>query len=284
MSFKLDANWFTELCEEGGSAFSLKYSKKLVEEKTPFQKIEIYQTDEYGKLMVIDGFVMLTARDNFLYHEMMSHPVLFTHSNPHNVVIIGGGDCGTLREVLKHPGVEKLWQIEIDERVTRLAEEHFPELCESNNDPRVKLCFEDGILWMKNAEAGSIDIIIIDSTDPLGPAEGLFIESFYHDCFNVLADGGIIIHQSESPLLHLDITKSMIVAMKAAGFSETHTMYFPQPCYPTGWWSATMAAKNRSLKQFRESDAENKAFKTVYYNAEIHKGALAVPEFLKNQL
>ncbi len=125
---------------------------------------------------------MLTARDNFIYHEMLSHPALFSHPSPEHVVIIGGGDCGTLREVLKHDGVTRALQVEIDERVTRLAEEFFPELCASNSDPRAEFLFDDGIQWMKDADPGSVDVIIVDSTDPIGPAEGLFTEAFYRDC------------------------------------------------------------------------------------------------------
>jgi len=140
----LDKNWFTELCDEAGSAFSLRIRAKLHEEQTPFQKIEIYETTDFGNLMVIDGFIMLSSRDNFLYHEMMSHPVLFTHPAPKRVLIIGGGDCGTLREVLRHPDVETVEQVDIDERVTRLSEIHFPELCEANDDPRAHLHFADG--------------------------------------------------------------------------------------------------------------------------------------------
>ncbi|MFQ5489058.1 MAG: polyamine aminopropyltransferase, partial [Gammaproteobacteria bacterium] len=131
----LDKGWFTEICEEGGSAFSLKIKGKLHEEQTPYQTIAIYETETFGNLMVIDGFVMLSSRDNFLYHEMLAHPALFTHDNPRRVLIIGGGDCGTLREVLQHQEVEEVWQVEIDERVTRLAERYFPELCAANDDP-----------------------------------------------------------------------------------------------------------------------------------------------------
>ena len=156
----LDQNWFTEICKEGGSAFSLALKEKLHEEQSDFQKIEIYSTTHFGNLMVIDGFVMLTALDNFLYHEMMSHPALFTHAGPKRVVIIGGGDCGTLHEVLKHASVEHVLQAEIDERVTRLSEQYFPELCVSNNDPRAEFHFGDGIRWMKEASPGSIDVVI----------------------------------------------------------------------------------------------------------------------------
>jgi spermidine synthase len=273
-------NWFTEICQEGGSAIAFQIREKLHEEQSPFQRIEIYATTHFGNLMVIDGFVMLTGRDNFLYHEMMSHPALFTHPDPRRVVIIGGGDCGTLREVLKHPGVEHALQVDIDERVTRLAEQYFPELVQSNDDPRAELSFGDGIKWMKQAPEGSVDLIIVDSTDPIGPAEGLFTEAFFRDCHRALGEQGIIVQQSESPLLHYDkIIQPLHRAMRAAGFSDSATLPFPQPCYPSGWWSATMAAKQTDVRLFRRADAENKGFPTRYYNAEIHQAALAQPEF-----
>ena len=278
----LDDKWFTEICGEYGTAFSLKIKQKLHEEKTPYQTIAIYETEKFGNLMAIDGYTMVSGRDNFLYHEMMSHPVLFTHPNPKNVVIIGGGDCGTLREVLKHPGVEKVWQIEIDKRVTELSEQYFPELCESNDDPRAELCFVDGIQWVADAGPDSIDIIIIDSTDPIGPAEGLFTEAFYRDCRKALTANGILVQQSESPLLHRHILEAMYQAMRGAGFSNVSTLYFPQCIYPSGWWSATMASSSLPLGKFREQDADKREFQTLYYNADIHKGALAAPEFMKS--
>src|SRR6056297_3876027 len=194
--------WFTELHQDAGSAWSLAVETRLAHEVTDYQTIEVYKTRNWGNLMVIDGFVMLTSRDNFLYHEMMTHPALFSHPAPKRVAIIGGGDCGTLREVLAHAGVESAVQCEIDEQVTRLSEQHFPELCERNDDPRAALVFDDGLAWIRNAEPGSLDVIIVDSTDPIGPAEGLFGPGFVADCFTVLADGGILVQQSESPLLH----------------------------------------------------------------------------------
>ncbi|WP_455365899.1 polyamine aminopropyltransferase [Kaarinaea lacus] len=280
----LDDKWFTEICDECGTAFSLKIKQKLHEETTPYQTIAIYETEKFGNLMAIDGFTMVSTRDNFLYHEMMAHPVLFTHPDPKNVVIIGGGDCGTLREVLKHPGVEKAWQIEIDQRVTELSQQYFPELCESNSDPRAELCFVDGIKWMADAAPDSIDIVIIDSTDPIGPAEGLFTEAFYRDCIKALSSDGILVQQSESPLVHQKLLQAMFKAMHAAGFNNLATLSFPQCIYPTGWWSATMASVSKPLREFRVKDAQDKEFMTTYYNAEIHQGALAVPEFFKELL
>lgn len=279
----LDHQWFTEAMPADGSAFSLKIKRKLHEEQSQFQFLEIYETECFGHLMVIDGCTMVSTRDNFLYHEMISHPVLFTHPNPKTVWIIGGGDCGTLKEVLKHPGVERVVQIDIDERVTRLAEIYFPELCESNNDPRADLKFIDGIKWVKDAAPNSVDIIIVDSTDPVGPAEGLFNAEFYRDCFNCLTEQGLVVQQSESPLFHMKILNAMRAEMRAAGFAHQQTVFFPQCIYPSGWWSATMAGKS-ALNGFREQDAAAKPFDTLYYNSEIHKASLAMPEFFKQAL
>ncbi|MDH5517067.1 MAG: polyamine aminopropyltransferase [Gammaproteobacteria bacterium] len=277
----LDQSWFSEPQPNSGSAFSLQITEKLHEEQSEFQKIEIFQTTHFGKLMVIDGYIMLTDRDNFIYHEMMSHPVLFTHPNPENVLIIGGGDCGTLREVLKHDSVKLAQQIDIDERVTRLSEIYFPALCDSNNDPRAELYFDDGIKWVKDAADDSYDIIIVDSTDPIGPGEVLFSTEFYRHCQRVLKPGGLLVQQSESPLLHLDsILMPMHQRLQQAGHTETLSFNFPQCVYPSGWWSCTVGG-NTPLHQFREADAKNKTFPTLYYNAEIHKAAMALPEFMK---
>ena len=279
-----DQSWFTEQHEYSGSSIGFRIKARLHAEQTPFQSIEIYDSTDWGHLMVIDGCMMVTGRDNFLYHEMMAHPALFTHPRARRVVIIGGGDCGTLREVLKHDTVESAVQVEIDERVTRLAEKYFPELCEANGDPRAQLLFLDGIQWMADCEPESLDIVIVDSTDPIGPAAGLFNAAFYASCLKALRHGGILVQQSESPLAHLPLLNSIRSAMKSAGFQALRTLTFPQPCYPTGWWSATLARKGADLSTFRERDAVTKTFATRYYNAEIHKAALAEPEFLLREL
>ena len=174
-------------------------------------------------------------------------------------------------------------QIEIDEGVTRLAEQYFPELCSSNRDPRAQLLFIDGIQWVKDAADASVDIIIVDSTDPVGPAEGLFNAAFYRECLRCLRPDGILVQQSESPLFHLDLIESMHHTMKSAGFPNTKTLFFPQFIYPSGWWSGTLAGKG-DLTQFREADARAKPFATRYYNAEIHRAAFVAPEFFRAAL
>lgn len=280
----LDASWFTEIHADAGSAFSLRIRRKLADEQTPYQHIEVFETIDFGNFMVIDGCTMVTSRENFVYHEMMTHPVLYTHAAPNNVVIIGGGDCGTLREVLRHPEVESVVQVEIDECVTRLAEQYFPELCELNDDPRATLIFGDGIQWIKDAAPQSLDVVIIDSTDPIGPAEGLFSRPFYEDCLRALRPGGMIVQQSESPLLHLHILRAMHTAMRSAGYADVKTLQFPQMIYPSGWWSATIARKGEKIAGLREADVAAKSFETKYYNAEIHHSAFVLPTFLRQAL
>lgn len=281
---KLDDQWCVEAHALSNSAIGFKIKRLLHSEQTPYQRIDIYETVDWGNLMVLDDCFMLTSRDNFFYHEMMSHPAMYTHPRVKRVVIIGGGDCGTLKEVLKHEEVEQVVQCEIDERVTRLSERYFPELCSANKDPRAQLIFDDGIRYMRELESESVDLVIVDSTDPVGPAEGLFNQAFYQSCLKALRPGGIVVQQSESPLVHVGLLQNLRTQMKGAGFSYLRTLCFPQPCYPSGWWSATMARKGVDLKSFRERGAETKKFETQYYNVDTHRAALAVPEFLKRAL
>ena len=271
----------TEISDRDGSAFSLRINKKLDEKQSPFQKVEMFETTDFGNLMIIDGCTMVTTRENFFYHEMISHPALLAHPNPKNVVIIGGGDCGTLREVLKHPSVETVTQIDIDEVVTQMSLKYFPELCESNNDARATVMFDDGIKYMRDAAGESIDVVIVDGTDPVGPGEGLFNHAFYTSCLNALRPGGILVQQSESPLMHMPLLVEMREAMLSVGFNDLQTLPFPQPIYPSGLWSVTLARKSQAFNGFREADAEQVAQQSEYYNSGIHHGALATPNFMK---
>lgn len=279
-----DRHWFLEKSEEAGIVFGFRLNECLHRERSEYQEIAVYETQKFGRLLVIDGFVMLTDRDNFLYHEMLVHPALYTHAAPRRVAIVGGGDCGSLTEVLKHEGVTQATQIEIDERVTRVAEKYFPALTAGTSDPRARLLFEDGIAWMRAAPDESLDVIIVDSTDPIGPAEGLFRAPFYAECRRALAPGGIVVQQSESPFLHLDLIRAMRTALGEVGFTAVATLGFPQPVYPSGWWSATLARKGANLDGFREAAAERRPFKTRYYSVAMHHAALALPPFVLEAL
>jgi spermidine synthase len=275
--------WFTESYPGQGAALSLETVRRLHEEQSPYQKIEVFETAHFGRLLTLDGCTMLTTRENFLYHEMMTHPALFSHPRPERVLIIGGGDCGCLLEALRHPGVRQAVQVELDERVTRVCEMFFPELCASNADPRAQLRFEDGIAFVQNAAPGSYDVVIIDSTDPVGQAARLFQAEFYAECRRALGADGILAVQSESPLLHPELIVSIHEQMHKAGFAHAATLPFPQFIYPSGWWSVTHAA-SRPLDAFREQDAARKPFATRYYNPGIHRAAYALPEFLRQAL
>lgn len=280
----LDKTWFSEICEESGTAFSVKIQEKLHTVEGSLQTIDIYATEEYGNMMVIDGFIMITDRDNQIYHEMISHPALFCHKNPRKLAIIGGGDCGTLKEVLKHKSIESVTLVEIDENVVLLAKKFFPVLAHAAEDDRATILHENGAEWIK--KHSDLDIILIDSTDPIGPAQDLFSEAFYKNCHKALADGGIMVQQSESPLYHMNILKPMQKSIRQAGFASTQIQHFFQSSYPSGWWTCTMAAKDAStdLRKFNEQASTDKPFDTFYYNAGIHKASMVSPEFFKREM
>jgi len=280
MSGKHD-EWVYETVEEMGARFGIRATEKLLDEKTPYQHLEVWRTEQWGNLMLLDGVMMLSSLENFVYHEMMSHPALQTHANPRNVVIIGGGDCGTLTEVLKHAEVESVVQIDIDEAVTRAAERFFPELTAHNDDPRASHRFEDGVAWMRNAPAESVDVIIVDSTDPIGPGTGLFGPAFLADCERVLRDDGIMVGQSESPFYHMPLMIDYHRAMAAAGFAERRSLLFPQPVYPGGSITGTLARKTGPLDEIRPLAA---GVITRFYRTELHRGLLAIPPFMQEAL
>ncbi len=274
-------NWFTEYCEESGSAFSLRTARKLHDARSSYQRIEVYATTHFGNLLVLDGFIMLSARDNFIYHEMMTHPALCAHTHPRHVLIVGGGDCGCLREVLKHGTVERADQVELDAEVTRVSEKFFPELCSANTDPRANLQFTDAIEWVAQTSPQTYDVIIVDSTDPIGQAARLFAAPFYRACRQALRDDGLLVVQSESPLIHLDLILDIRRAMTIAGFAHVDTLSFPQCTYPSGWWSATLASTRGAHDRIRTPP---ELADCRYYSPAIHRAALTPPVFLDRAL
>jgi spermidine synthase len=276
----LDDTWYTEQWAGEGSAISLEIKEKIHDVQSPYQRVEVFQTTRFGKLMTLDGLVMVTERDEFVYHEMLVHPAMFTHAAPRRVLIIGGGDCGTLREVLRHDSVQQVDMVELDQAVTEAAALHFPTLHAASFDPRARLYFQDGIAWVADAEPGSYDVILIDSTDPVGPAQGLFSVDFYRNCQRALAAGGVLAAQSESPLFHADLIRAMQRDLKTAGFADVATVDFPQCTYPSGWWSVTLGARDGSASAFRGEDAASPPFATRYYHAARHRGALAPARFM----
>jgi len=272
--------WFTELNKER-VGLTLKVSRVLYSVVSDFQRIDVIETEEFGKALVLYGSIMITEKDEFVYHEMISHIPLAVHPAPSRVLIIGGGDGGALREVLKHPQVETARIVEIDPKVVEVCKRFFPDLAGCFDDPRAKLIHDDGARFVANAHE-KFDLVISDSSDPVGPAEVLFRQSFYRDVFNALDENGIFVAQSESPLFHADNVHKIYKNLRAV--FPIVMMYLAHiPTYPSALWSFAFCSKHyHPLDDFRPDAANISGLH--YYNPDIHRGAFALPNYVKTLL
>lgn len=268
----------------GHTGLTVGINKLLFSEETPYQKVEVYETDTWGNLMTIDGMVMLSEKDEFVYHEMLSHVGMFAHPDPQRVLIVGGGDGGTAREVLRHPLVEQVDMVEIDEAVVRASKEYLPDVGDWDN-PRLNVLFEDGIQFVKNIDE-PYDVIIIDGSDPVGPAEGLFENAFMQACYDGLTANGVLTAQTESPWV-ADYHPSMQKVFSALDeIYEVSKMYLAYiPLYPAGMWSFAFASKgpdplSEETLQRAEEGLGNFEADLKYYNPEVHRGCFALPNFV----
>ncbi len=270
----------------GSTGLSVGVNKVLFSEQTPFQKVEVYETDTWGNLMTIDGMVMLSEKDEFVYHEMIAHVGLFSHPNPRRVLIIGGGDGGTAREVLKHPSVEHVDMVEIDEAVVRASKLHMPGVGAFDN-PKLHVLYENGLTFVDNVP-NKYDVIIIDGSDPVGPAVDLFKQEFYDKCYAALSENGVLTGQTESPWVpsYHESMQSVFNALNNA--FELSKMYLAFiPLYPTGMWSMAYASKGidpLSPEVIARVEDGLKSFGSTlkYYNHEIHSASFALPGFVKD--
>jgi len=270
--------WFTERDLEQNVGFSVRIRRHLHSEQSPLQRIDIYDTYAHGRMMTLDGLVMATERDEFIYHEMMAHVPLFSHPDPKQMLIIGGGDGGTLREVLRHPRVARCVMVEIDRAVVEASRRFLPTLASGLDDARAEILFEDGISYVQNAADGAFDVILIDCTDPVGPAEGLFQLPFYRQCLRVLGADGILCQQTESPLYMPHLIRDVHAALATAGFEITRSNQAHCVSYPSGWWSFTLGSKALDPAcDFRREDAAKRGFATKYYNERLHAGCFMLP-------
>lgn len=269
---------------QGNTGLTVGINKMLFSEQTEYQLVEVYETDAWGNLMTIDGMVMLAEKDEFVYHEMLAHPVMFAHPNPEKVLIIGGGDGGTAREVLKHPSVKQVDLVEIDEAVVRASKEFLHEVGAWEDD-RLNVLFEDGIAFVKSAEA-QYDVVIIDGSDPVGPAEGLFEKDFFQFCYGALKQDGVLSAQTESPWVetyHKSIKKVFDALSEVFDESDMYLGYIP--LYPAGMWSFAYASKGIKVQSevvlTRIENRINEFRDTLkYYNKSVHQGAFALPNFV----
>lgn len=263
--------------------FVVEVERMLCREQSPFQDIMIVETQGLGRMMVIDGCVMLTEKFEYLYHELLVHPAACCHADPQKALVIGGGDGGTVRELLRYPSIQVVDLVEIDEAVVRLSREFLPSISHGFDDPRVTIHITDGVEFLKHAPA-SYDLILIDSTDPVGPAEGLITESFYANCHRALRAGGILTLQSESPLVHASELQQIWYNVNAI-FSKCHVYHGPIPMYPSGWWSFVWASDHGDPQQnFQAHRAKSISEHLQYYNADMHPALFALPNFLQRLL
>lgn len=291
--YKISRNvWFTD--KDENQALSLRYTGEILfDERSEFQRVRILDSCAYGKMLAIDDMVMCTERDEYHYHEMIAHPATQAFQSVagpvKNILVIGGGDGGTIRELFKYPSVEKITMVEIDEAVIRASKAHLPQIAREFSNPKLNLIIGDGIKFAAEAKPESYDLIVVDGSDPAGPAEGLFTKEFYTNCMKALKPNGILVTQGESPMFHSKTFVELNNCLKSVfGQNQVHTMLFHQPTYPSGMWSLQMAIKGQyhPVKDFNASQAAQfvNSQQLHYYNEDLHSAAFTLPTFVRNML
>ncbi|MDO4712092.1 MAG: polyamine aminopropyltransferase [Peptostreptococcaceae bacterium] len=276
--------WYSEMHTEDVK-FSIRIQKQLLADKSGFQAIDVFESKEFGRFFTLDGLVMVTEKDEFIYHDMIVHVPMATNPKIKKVLVIGAGDGGTIRELTRYKNIEKIDVVEIDKLVVDVCLEYFPHTSVGFKDSRVQIFYEDGLKFVRNKE-NEYDLIIVDSTDPFGPGEGLFTKEFYGNCYKALSPDGILVNQHESPY-YASYAKSMQRAHKRI------TEFFPIakvyqahiPTYPSGHWLFGFASKKYDPIQDLDAAAWNAlGIKTKYYNTDLHVGCFALPNYVIDML
>ncbi|MGE1062689.1 polyamine aminopropyltransferase [Megasphaera paucivorans] len=261
---------------------SAEVSEVLYKGKSEFQDIEVVESKEFGRMLVLDGVFQTSIKDEFMYHEMIAHIPLFLHPNPKNVLIIGGGDGGAAREVVRHPEVEKVTMVDIDGKVIELSKKYFPEIAKAmlENNPKLTVKVGDGIGFMAQAEA-YYDVIIVDCSDPIGPGEGLFTYEFYKNTYKALKPDGLFVQQTESPFMHQPLIQKIWKSVSEIfPITRLYTTFIP--LYPSGMHCFTIGSKKYDPLTWKPNRAQT--FKTRYYNEGIQRSAFVLPNFVKELL
>lgn len=256
----------------------------LFKDKSEFQDVEIFKSVGLGNILTLDGLMMTTEADEFFYHEMIAHIPLIAHKNPESVLVIGGGDGGTVREVLKHKSVKKVEMCEIDGMVIEASKKFLPTIALKLDDPKVTVLVEDAIEFIKDKK-NCYDVVLIDSTDPMGPGEGLFTEEFYTNVKNSLKEGGIVVPQSESPFANPNEMRKMYTLLRKV-FKNVAPYCGPIPTYPGGYWSWAFCSDDVEIphchKKVDKERADEISKLCKIYNANMQTGVFAVPNFVKD--
>lgn len=276
--------WYTE--EHSKNArFSIKVKEQLYSGKSEFQAIDVFRSDEFGVFFTLDGLMMVTEKDEFIYHDMIVHMPMATNPNIKNVLVIGAGDGGTVRELTRYKTIENIDMVEIDKLVVDVCREYLPQTAEKLDDERVNLFFEDGLKFVREVE-NKYDLIIVDSTDPFGPGEGLFTKEFYGNCYKALKEDGILVNQHESPYYD-EYATSMKRAHKRIEeqFPICRVYQAHIPTYPSGHWLFGFASKKYDpINNDSIEDWNKLGLVTKYYNTDLHRGAFALPNYVKTLL
>lgn len=276
--------WFSEPHTKNVK-LSIKIEKQIYCEKSKFQRIDIFDTVEFGKILVLDGYLMLTEKDEFIYHEMITHVPMAVHPNVQKVLVIGAGDGGTIRELTRYDQITQIDMVEIDEMVVAACREYLPQTASRLSDPRLNIIYADGLKFVRTQQ-DYYDLIIVDSTDPFGPGEGLFTREFYGNCFKALKEDGILINQHESPFYAEDAL-SMQRAHRniGASFPIAKVYQFHLPTYPSGHWFFGFASKKYDpLEDLHAKEWNQRGIETKYYNTDLHRGAFYIPNYVKELL
>lgn len=270
--------WYTEK-QTPNVGITCKVKETLLRCQTDYQELAVLDTFQFGRILLLDGMVQATAADEFVYHEMIVHVPMCTHPAPQTVVVVGGGDGGTVREICKYPSVEKVVLVEIDARVVEAARRFFPEIACCLDDPRVEICYADGIEYIRSLDS-FCDLIIVDSTEPVGPAIGLFDTPFYQSVFKALKEDGILVAQTESPFFNAELIRNVFSKVKSV-FPSSYFYLASVPTYPSGLWSFTMGSKKYDPQKPEGTFIPQN---TRYYWPGIHKSSLILPRFVQELL
>ncbi|WP_331654425.1 polyamine aminopropyltransferase [Aminipila sp.] len=279
--------WFNEHHVINSVKLGLNIQEILHTEITPFQKLEMYKNDTFGVFMTLDGFIQVTEKDEFVYHDMICHPALAVNPNIKKVLIIGGGDGGTAREIARYPHIETIDMVEIDGAVVEACKKYMPSLASVySNEPRLNLIIGDGLKFVEESADKTYDLILVDSTDPAGPGEGLFTIKFYENCYRALKEDGILINQHECAFHALDAEQMQKAHSKIKKVFPIAKVYgFNIPTYATGYWYFGFASKKYDpISDLKAEEWEKFGLKTKYYNTELHTGAFALPNYVKEVL
>ncbi|MBP8763723.1 polyamine aminopropyltransferase [Acetoanaerobium noterae] len=276
--------WYTEQ-QTDEVRFSIKVKQHLYTGKSEFQDVDVFESEEFGKFLTLDGLMMVTEKDEFIYHDMITHVAMATNPSIKKVLVIGGGDGGTVRELTRYSHIEKIDMVEIDKLVVDVSREYLPITASKLDDPRVSLYFEDGIRFVADTKE-IYDLILVDSTDPIGPGEGLFTTEFYQNCFNILSDNGILVNQSESPYYDQFSHEMKRAHKKIKNIFPISKVYqFHMPTYPSGHWLFGFASKKLDPIKDVDFDKWNAlGIKTKYYNPQLHVGCFALPSYVQEML